>query len=424
MKTLSELQEQYEGYEREQKAIYDRALEIVNGQERGFQGDEEKRFDELTSKAKELTAEIKSRQKLEDFENQRILANLRSQPKKTEEQKVSERFSLVDTLRSLADGKGLEGVSAEVHQEAVREARNLGLRTEGNFSMPSSMMNLDNRAQTAGTAATAGTLIPTNLGAVEAALNPVLVTQKAGAKMLNGLTGNLTIPIGNALATATWEGETDEAANTDPTIKKVDLTPQRLAAITTVSKQLLMQSSASVEQWIREMLSNSIGVAVDTAVISGNGANITGITAYSGVNDVTFAGAATKALLWQMVSAVENDYALVDNMTWVINPDIAAVLRALSVDAGSGKFVLEGNQLLGYNCIVSTLAPTNIDTDKNLILFGDWSKCVIANWGGVDIMVDPYTKAEFGNIRIIANTYWDSELIHASSFCKADDVTG
>lgn len=424
MKTLAELQEQYEAKVREQETIYNRAMEVTDGKERGFKDDEETKFDGLTKERKALEKEIERAQKMEEFESARILSKRAAQPKKTEEQKVSERFSLVNTLNDLANGRGLQGVAAEVHQEAVNEARNLGLRTEGNFSMPSFMMQIENRAQTAGTAATAGTLIPTNLGEVQAALNPVLVTEKAGARMMPGLIGNLTIPIGNALATATWEGETDEAANTDPTVKKIDLTPQRLAAITTVSKQLLMQSNGAAEKWVKDSLSRAIAVAVDTAVISGNGANITGITAYSGVNDVTFSGAATKAKLWEMVSAIENDYALMENMTWVINPDIAAVLRALTVDAGSGRFVLEGNQLLGYNCIVSTLAPTNIDTDKNLILFGDWDKCVIANWGGADIMVDPYTKAEFGNIRIIVNTYWDSELIHASSFCKGDDVTG
>lgn len=422
MNKLADLQEQYEGLVRQQDEIYNRAIEVVDGVERGFQNDEEARFDDLTKQRKALEKEIERAQKLEEFESAKILSKRVAQPKKTEEQKVNERFSLVDTLRTLADGGRLEGVAAEINQEAQIEARGSNLSLTGNFAIPGSMINM--RAQTAGTAATAGTLIPTDLAPVEAALFPTLLTARAGARVLSGLTGNLTIPIGNALATATWEGETDEAANTDPSIKKIDLTPQRLAAITTVSKQLIQQSSVGVENWIRGMLSEAIARAVDEACIEGNGSGITGIISTTNVSDVTFGGGPTRAKLLEMVAAVQNYYALTDRMTWMINPDIAALLKALSLDSGSGRFVMENNTIEGYPVITSTLIPNDIATDKNLILFGNFDHLVIANWGGVDIMVDPYTKSEFGNIRIVANSYWDADVIHARSFAKGDDVVG
>lgn len=423
MTKLADLQEQYEGLVREQEVIYNRAMELVDGVERGFHGDEETKFDDLTKKRKAMEKEIERAQKLEEFESAKILSKRVAQPKKTEEERVAEKFSFLEAIRQAQTGK-VEGVIAEVTQEAQHEARSMGLSLSGQVAMPSSFMQVQSRAQTAGTAATAGTLIPTMLGDVQAALFPRLLTAEAGSRLLTGLTGNLTIPIGNALATATWEGETDEAANTDPTIKKIDLTPQRLAAITTVSKQLLLQSSASVENWIRQMLSEAIARAVDEAVIEGNGSGITGIISTSNVSDVTFGGGPTRAKLLEMVAATENYYALNDNMTWMINPDIAALLKALSMDSGSGKFVLENNMIEGYKCITSTLIPNDIATDKNLILFGNFDHSVIAQWGGVDIMVDPYTKLEFGNIRVVVNSYWDHDVLHARSFAKGDDVVG
>lgn len=423
MTKLADLQEQYEGLVRDQEVIYNRAMELVDGVERGFQGDEEAKFDDLTKKRKAMEKEIERAQKLEEFESAKILSKRVAQPKKSEEEKVAERFSFIEAIRQAQSGK-VEGVIAEVTQEAQHEARAMGLSLSGQVAMPSSFMQVESRAQTAGTAATAGTLIPTMLGDVQSALFPRLLTAEAGSRVLTGLTGNLTIPIGNALATATWEGETDEAANTDPTIKKIDLTPQRLAAITTVSKQLLLQSSASVENWIRQMLSEAIARAVDEAVIEGNGSGITGIISTTNVSDVTFGGGPTRAKLLEMVAAVENYYALNDNMTWMINPDIAALLKALSVDSGSGRFVLENNQIEGYKCITSTLIPNDIAIDKNLILFGNFDHSVIAQWGGVDIMVDPYTKLEFGNVRVVVNSYWDHDVLHARSFAKGDDVVG
>ena len=107
-----------------------------------------------------------------------------------------------------------------------------------------------------------------------------------------------------------------------------------------------------------------------------------------------------------------------------IKADIAALLKALAMDSGSGRFVMENNVIEGYPVITSTLIPNDIATDKNLILFGNFDHLVIANWGGVDIMVDQYTKSEFGNIRIVANSYWDADVIHARSFAKGDDVVG
>ena len=126
MNKLADLQEQYEGLVRQQDEIYNRAIEVVDGKERGFQNDDEAKFDALTAQRKALEKDIARAQKMEEFESDKILTK-KVQPRKTEEQKVNERFSLVETLRTLAEGGKIEGVAAEINQEAQREARSSNL---------------------------------------------------------------------------------------------------------------------------------------------------------------------------------------------------------------------------------------------------------------------------------------------------------
>jgi hypothetical protein len=39
---------------------------------------------------------------------------------------------------------------------------------------------------------------------------------------------------------------------------------------------------------------------------------------------------------------------------------------------------------------------------------GDFSDLVIAQWGGLDITVDPYSQATNGKVRLIVNAYFDA----------------
>lgn len=413
---LDQIRAEYEDVLKSQEALVNLA------DTRELSDEEEKQFDDLTAKVRELTGKMEKANKLEEAKRN-IAAAKFSQPKKSEEQKATESFNMLRVISELAKGKSpdqISGAEGEMHQEAVREAKEYG-RSIAGYGMPSFQL----RAQDAATAATAGNLIATNLdGTVIPALRPTLVMAQLGATALNGLVGDLDLPAGDGIATATWEGETDQAANTDPTTRLVELRPNRLAAITTVSKRLLVQSSIGVEQWIRGELSNAIARAVDTAAISGNGSGIDGILGTSGVNKISFAGAVSRAKLVNMITKIATQNYDAMTMNFLMNPIIKGELMNLKTDAGSGEFVMDDmNTLLGYNVATTTLVPTNIAGSKTAVIFGDFSNCIIANWGGVDILVDPFVRAEYGQVRIIINSEWDVALKQPKAFCFGDDIT-
>jgi HK97 family phage major capsid protein len=247
-----------------------------------------------------------------------------------------------------------------------------------------------------------------------------------GATVANGLVGNLDLPAGNAIGSATWEGEMDAAAQTDPTTRLVELRPNRLAAYTTISKQLLIQTNGFAESWIRNELSNAVSRAVDSAAIEGNAGNILGILGTTGTSEISFSGAPTREKLVDLMTYISVENADMGNLAFLMNPRSRGELQSTKVDTGSGQYIMNGNdELLGYRVGVSTLVPDDLNPggNKTAIIFGNFADCIIANWGGTDLIVDPYSLALTGQIRVVINSFWDVKLRQAKSFAWAADIT-
>ena len=49
---------------------------------------------------------------------------------------------------------------------------------------------------------------------------------------------------------------------------------------------------------------------------------------------------------------------------------------------------------------------------------GNFSDYVIAQWGGIDLTVDPYTKAADGKVRLVINAYFDAKPRRSEAFAK------
>jgi HK97 family phage major capsid protein len=76
----------------------------------------------------------------------------------------------------------------------------------------------------------------------------------------------------------------------------------------------------------------------------------------------------------------------------------------------STQLVYEGGELDG----TPVYSTSNI-SDKKFI-YGDFSNLVIGNWGGIDLTVDPYTKAAAGQVRLVINAFFDAKVIRPEAF--------
>ena len=243
----------------------------------------------------------------------------------------------------------------------------------------------------------------------------------AGARMLGGLSGDVKIPRKSAASVAAFvDGEGTAVAESEMTVGQVSLTPKTLGAFTDVTRQLLMQSSLDVESLIRDDLAKSIAIAIDKAGLEGTGSsgNPTGILNTTGVGTVTAFGAEnpTFAEAVTLETEVAKANALNGNLSYILPAAMNGALKTTSVDTGSGQFVSQGGQINGYNAIVSAQA-----TSGNLY-FGNFDDLLIGMFGGLDIVVDPYTASTTGTVRVVAMQSVDVAVRHAASFAFGNDT--
>ena len=351
-----------------------------------------------------------------------------------EKRKIAANYSLMKAIQNSVNKRALDGAEAEMHQEAEREARAAGTVIAG-IGIPTFLGRLrqpEKRDLTAGGANTGAEFVPTEHRGFIPVLYPRLQTEALGIQVLTGLNGNIDIPKQTSRATGAWEGEVDAAAETTPGTDKVSLSPKRYGAFTEYSKQLMLQGSPDVEQMVRGDLSRMLAIAADQAVINGSGSGQpTGILNVSGIGSVaigTNGGAPDWTHIVGLETEVATDNADVGNLAYLTTPGARGKLKTTALDAGSGQFVWMVNsaQLNGYRAEVSTQVPSDLTkgsgTALHAILFGNWNAYVLGQWGGFDILVDPYTQASNTLIRIYANMWVDGNARTAESFAAVTDA--
>lgn len=255
------------------------------------------------------------------------------------------------------------------------------------------------------------------------ALRNASSVMQAGARMLNGLSGDVKIPKKTGTASASWIAtEGGAASESEMTVGSVSLTPKTLGAYTDCTRQLLIQSSLDVEALIRDDLAQSIALAIDLGALSGSGSSgqPTGIKNTSGINTVDFGTAPDLVPTWaqvvEMETKVREDNALGNGGSYISNATMYGALKAVEKASNTAQFVVgpDGN-MNGYNTIVSNQVASGD------LYFGDFSQLLVGMFGGLDIVVDPYTASTSGTVRVVALQSCDVAVRHATAFCLGND---
>ncbi len=341
-------------------------------------------------------------------------------------------FSFTKAIREASDNK-LTGLELEMHQEGKSQFRNTGVAVQGQLSIPYQV--LAQRDLTVGTDSQGGHTVDTNLlssSFIELLQNRMKV-KDMGATILDNLVGDIAIPSQATGATAAWEGENDANAESSPTFGQVTLGPNRVGTYTEVSKQLLVQSSLSVEMIVKQLLADSIALAIDLAALhsSGSGNQPTGIAATSGIGSVA-GGTNGLAAAWSHLIELETNVAVanadIGKMGYLTNAKVRGALKQVFTNATYGEIpIWNGGQVNGYRAEVSNQVSSALTKGSSsgvcsAIFFGNWADLLCAFWGGLDMVIDPYTLATTNLTRITANTYADVAVRHAASFSAMLDA--
>lgn len=268
-----------------------------------------------------------------------------------------------------------------------------------------------------------GALVQTgNVGFVELLRNRSVLFNM-GARRLSGLQGNVTVPRHTASATAFWLGsETTPATESQQTFGQIAMTPKNVAAYTEISRQLALQSSPDAESLVMADLAAVVALAVDSAGLVGSGAGgqPTGIVNTPGIGAVTGATIGYAGVLeFQTDCAASN--ALFDSAGYVATPAVAALLAQRVKFASTASPLWEGNLLngnvAGYRAMTSNQLPS-----ANL-LFGAFDQVVVAEWGVLEVEVNPYANFAAGIIGVRAFYSTDIGVRYPAAFSLATGVT-
>ena len=344
--------------------------------------------------------------------------------------KEQREYSLMNAIRSAQAGR-FDGFEREVSDEL---AKRYGKEPRG-FYVPQSIFKRD---LTVGTDAAGGFLKPTDHlgGEFIDALRANLVISGLGARMMQGLSGDVAIPALNAKTSVGFVAENAApGAEGAPTFRQVTMSPKTLVQYVDISRKLSMQSDPSVEQIIRDDMTRQFAAKIDEVAIEGGGSNEpTGITQTSGIGSVamgTNGGAITYAKLVDLEKEVAIDNALGGSLAFLTNPKVVGAMRQTPRQASGveGNFILnDSNTLLGYNVASTTLVPSDLTKGTSsgvcsAVIFGNFNDLMIGMFGGLDVLVDPYTGSATGATRIAMYQDVDVAVRHAQSFAAILDVT-
>ena len=381
-------------------------------------------YDAAVQKAVDLTTELDSATKIEAAQ-QRLAEKQFAQL----EQDAQRSFSIVKFLREASEGK-LTGLEADVAEMGAKEYERLGLTKKG-FVLPSAALR-----------ASAGQNYTTNAdgGYAKSEMAPRYIdglkermaVVKLGATVLSDLVGSLPL-VGAGSMTAQWLAEGATASVSKSTFARVTMTPHRNAIIGAFSKDLLRQTSIDVEQIVWNKIQQAHAELLESAAIAGTGSSNqpTGILSTSGIGSVaigTNGGPITWAKVVELETKVNAANGNRGKLAYLTNAKVIGDLKTIERASNTARFLLEGDRINGYPIEWTNLVPSNLtkgtSTSKcSAMVFGNFEDLYIGHWGGIDVVVDPFTLAENGDVRIVLNSWDDCVVAEPKSFAAVVDLT-
>jgi HK97 family phage major capsid protein len=432
MKTSKEL--------REERASKYESLEALNAkrkaEKRNFTDEEVVTFETLETEIRTLNNDLKSveaQERAEAITAARAAGSPVNDFSEKDEKDLS-KYSLRKALLSLTDRNGrLEGIELEMNQEAEKEMRAFGKSAEGSgLALPSYLMGRLAKRDITTVTGNGGYTIEDGVVSYVEALREKSLALQLGAGFMGGLTGNFDVPRENATYVPGFKTENAAADESSPTLAKASFAPKRLTGYMDVSKQLLIQSAVAIESYLRNQMLLGHAEALDKAAFNGAGsAEPVGILNDADVGVIsigTNGGAITKALVAQMIQALEEAKGMTDATRFIGSPILKKIMKALALDAGSGLFLWDKDGTVdGISAEVTTHVPKNIvkgtGTALTALILGDLSNTMFGQWGGTEITVDPYTQALTGMVRFVPAQYVDFHVIQPGRFQLIKDIT-
>lgn len=386
----------------------------------GPSDDEVRRMGELDGEYRTLEARYRAALIAEDDERREAGAELETRSER-EWSELMAGFELRQVALALDEGHALDGATAEV----VAEMRQAG----GYRGIPVPLEALEVRA---GETVASGTPDPIQTRPIVDRLFAASVARRMGVNILSVPQGAVEWPVTTQGASVGWATSETGAVGTAQafTTSDVAVKPDHtLGAQMKLTRKSLRQSGAALEAAVRRDMGAAIQQELDRAVFLGSGSAgepsgiVAGASGYS-IAETAIDGAPTWAafraaivrfMTANAIASPSSVRVLIRPETWSDLDDQAAATAApmwefdrLAAAVGAGNIAISHNALADY--AGSPLAA------KALLatMAGGVAPAVLALWGGVDMIRDPYSGAASGELRVTGLLTCDVAVIRAA----------
>ena len=408
----------------------ERNLAILNLEALTKKAEDEKRnlseaeildFQKFDNQIKELDKQIGVLERSEEIkaEQERRAAQNNPVPKnvQTPEEKLAKRFDLFKAIREKINGT-LTGAELEICQEGRNELRSLGQAyDETGIQIPHNLLG-QKRAEIGTGDGTPPVPILDN--PILSIVRTPLVMDKLGVTTYPGLTGNFPLPR-MAQLSATFVSEKSAVSGSGASLAKNTLSPRRVGAYDFFTKELLSQTNPQIQAAVWQDFVDAVWRAVKVDLMDNVAA---GGTVVTGRTITTAAAILAWADVLNMEKTIENEY---DGMAYVMSHGQKALLKAKDKGTDTGRYVWsDDNTINGYSAYATAaLAATNGGMTNTCydVIFGYWKAACIGQWGGIELIVNPYAADEKGEIKITVSGLFDTDVANALSFSVIRNAT-
>ena len=384
-------------YKEERAEVIEKMESLVSSAEgRDLTSDEQANFDSLNEKVEELN---KMSVRAESFE--KLQATKAIKEERTNTPKEVRDYSFQDAMKAAYSGR-LDGLVKEMDQEARNEARYTGQSFKG-IAIPSSVLTRAAVGTAAGNA--------TEVMAWTDQLEANLVLASAGANFYSGV-NNMKFPVFSSINSGFVPEAGGSAPAANGTASGVTLSPKKLISIVNVSAEALVQN-AGIEAALRRNMAQSVAATLENALL--DTADVTNAPASIFADAAAGSTAALSAasLIALETTVLGNGVQLEGaRMAYLMDMDAYTKVKSeAQVSSVSPLYDNRDKTSNGYFTFVSSNVAASGTAGKEHALFGDFSKVHIAQFGGLDILVDPYTDGGIGQTRMIVTSLVDGDAV-------------
>ncbi|MGZ6310850.1 MAG: phage major capsid protein, partial [Bdellovibrionota bacterium] len=308
-------------------------------------------------------------------------------------EKELRKYSFMRMLNAMANPNDRSAQEAAKFERELSDAAAVkGGKSARGMIVPVDVLR-QRRDLTVGTSTAGGDLVKTDLlsGSFIELLRNKSVVQAAGATVMNGLVGNVSIPKQGSAATAYWVAESGAPTESQQAVAQLSMSPKTVAAFTDYSRKLLLQSSIDVENFIRGDLAAVLALEIDRAALYGLGSSNQpqglkpALAAFNTASQEENFAAATPTFaevvgLESKITAANGD---IGSMKYLVNASMQGALKSAPKVSGYPVYILENGSMNGYPVMMSNQIASGD------VFFGVWSQLILAFWSGLDILVDP-----------------------------------